>query len=160
MLDKFKDKSELVLLGMVGLSDCIAYVSSAIILTYFKGKFVLTGFFGVAFIGGIFLAFKDYGDQATLSISFYFAYFCARMGVSGAYNTIYCIHKSLFPPLFATSSFGYCQIVAMAGTICCAYTSNKVNLNFAMAVYALLALIASILSIFLRHMPKELNTKK
>ena len=35
VLDKFNDKSELLLVGMVGLSDCIAYVASAVILTYF-----------------------------------------------------------------------------------------------------------------------------
>lgn len=152
LLDKFQYKSELVLLGIVGFSDFIAYVTSALILGFFKGKYVLTSFFCLAFLGGTFLAFKDYSQQeAPFKFSFYLAYFSARVGVSGAFNTIYCVHESLFPPLFATSSFGYCQVIATAVTVCCAYMADRVNLNLAMGLYALLAMLASLLSLFLKH---------
>ena len=61
-------------------------------------------------VGAILIIFFGLGNQE--SIIFPILILIAKLGISAAFNIVYVCHKSQFPTLFASTSFGYCQAIS------------------------------------------------
>ena len=55
------------------------------------------------------------GLQYQKSIIFPILIVLAKLGISSAFNILYVCHKSQFPTLFASTSFGYCAAISNFG---------------------------------------------
>ena len=67
----------------------------------------------VSAVGGLLMVL--FGLSYQKSIIFPILVLVAKLGISSAFNILYVCHKSQFPTLFASTSFGYCAMISNFG---------------------------------------------
>ena len=77
-------------------------------------KRVLKLCYGLSATGGALILFWGLSHQTT--VMFLILIFIAKSGMAGSQNVLYLCFPRIFPTLFATTAYGYCNILARAFT--------------------------------------------
>ena len=75
--------------------------------------------------------------------------FGAKFGISAGFCAIYVSHTSIFPVMFAASSFGFCNILARSVTIASPVIA-QIEHPIPMICFSMTCIVAGVLASFLR----------
>ena len=92
----------------MSIADILSYLVAGLIYKSIGIKRLLLYTNMLAAMGGLSILY--YGLQHESSWTYPLLIFIAKTGVSCAFNGIFIGHQALFPVLFATTSFGICNI--------------------------------------------------
>lgn len=118
-------------------------------------RLALSGAFFFAMVGSLSLVFfsNDFEDLVPIMISL------ARGGVKVTFDICYLANSTIFPAIFAGTSFGICNIGAKIATILSPMLA-EVPPPIPMIVFSAIALIAILLSNFINTEATTVNKKK
>ena len=77
----------------------------------------------------------------------------AKGGVKMIFNFVYLVNSQIFPAIFSGTAFGICNIGAKLATIFSPYMA-EVDPPTQMIVFSVLAIVAAVLSLFIRTAAK------
>ena len=128
------------------LAEIFAYILSACLYARLGLKQMLLYFNLLSAFGGIVILI--YGLQHQESFMFPCLIMLARFGVSAAFNAVFIGHDSLFPVLFASTSFGICNFLARSFTAVSTMMS-QLEQPTPMIIFTLACSLAAISALFL-----------
>lgn len=125
----------------------MAYAASGFLYPILKARVSFISFFGLSVAGGIVIL--AYGLQHQDSWTFVLLILIVKLGISAAINIVYVAHCDIFPPLFAASALGYCNVLARLFTSMSVLMAN-LDEPTPMWIFTATAGLACILSFGLR----------
>ena len=103
-------ENEYVASSASGFSDIVAFGVSGVIFHYLGVKKTFFMSFSSATVGGLLILF--YGLQHQTAWTFPVLILLAKFGIACAFNVVYVGHTSMFPTAFASTSLGFCNVIA------------------------------------------------
>ena len=120
-----------------------------------KKSFFIT--FAMSAVAGIIIIF--YGQYNQDGYMFLVLILASKFGISCSFAIVYVAHISIFPTMFATSSFGFCNFFARLFTISSPLLA-QMNGSVPMICFSVTAGVAAILVLFLQTDEDHVDVKK
>ena len=125
------------------MSEVIAYLISGALYERIGAKISFIVSFIIACIGSLFyIFFSDSNDWVVVMV------LGTKFGISASFNVVY-LANSLFPPLYAATTFGICNAFARMASILAPQFAEFAP-PVPMATFFVISAIAGVISFFLR----------
>jgi MFS-type transporter involved in bile tolerance (Atg22 family) len=127
------------------VSEVIAYLVCGALYEKIGAKVSFIGSFIIAIIGSIFLIiFDDEKYKAFVPIMV----LGSKFGISSSFNAVY-LANSIFPPIYATTTFGLCNFFARFASIVAPIIPEVFEKPFPMVIFCIVSSAACVVDFFL-----------
>eukprot|EP00347_Sterkiella_histriomuscorum_P019689 403340662 len=127
------------------VSEVIAYILSGAFYMYIGFRISFLVSFIIAIIGSLFyVIFKNTASNALISVMI----LGSKFGISASFNLVY-LANSLFPPLYASTVMGLCNMFARVASMIAPQIA-EVEGPVPMILFCIFAGVAAVLSLFIR----------
>ena len=143
------------------ISEVVATILAGVIYEKLGCKKAFVFMYALSTVGGVGIVIYEmsvgfYKNDTELTSGWFFPFLVlfAKFGISSAFTLNYLCNVDLFPVLFVSTAYGFCNFFARFFTIFAPQVA-EIQSVFPMTLFSIFSCIAMITSMFLKVKPKE-----